>query len=292
METDTSKGSRQDLTRQVRKEADMKKKFDQAMVMRMEMIILIVVTIIAITLAWFVLDNHVRKSGLELQAHDLEYLRVALAPDGEDVDILTLSGNTVEADIQLPYYYNINEINSNRKLMAPGVYGQIDLYIEPLSPMVHQCSVSINSIPEMIDSLSGQSVSQNGLGDLVDGHIQFYRNRDDVHKDTGYTGLITEGDPLVVDLQQGVETKATIYWIWFYEYRDIPVEGRQFEAENYFDMDRYSVSVNGIYDKAVTETSPLMPQYITYYDYGDTKMGLSLKDIYFHIHVNALYGNQ
>ncbi|MBR1692637.1 MAG: hypothetical protein IJ711_07670 [Lachnospiraceae bacterium] len=268
----------------------MKKKFDQRIVLRIEMIILIVITIIAVTLAWFVLNNHSLVKGMNLTAQDDEYLRVALQPGGEDVDILTLSGNTVEADVQLPYYYNINEINSDRKLMAPGVYGQVDLYITALSPMLKQCSVSVNSIPEFIDSVSENSAQTEALGALLDGHIQFYQTRDEENKGTGYTGLITDENPLVVDLEENVEKKVTIYWIWFYEYRDIPAEGRLLDVSNYFDMDRYDSTLSP-YDPTVSANDVLMADYITYYDYGDTKIGLSVDNVRFHIHVNALYGN-
>lgn len=272
----------------------MKKKFDQRIIMRIEMVILIVITIIAITLTWFVMANHSREEGWNLQAHGDEYLKVALEPGGEDVGILTLSGNTVEADVQLPQYYDINVSGSAKKLMAPGVSGKIDLYITSLSPVVERCSVSMNSVPEYIDSVSANTILKQKVENLVNGHVQFYTDYDETQGT--YSGLIGEGSPLIVeDLKENEERKVTLYWIWFYEYRDIPDEGRALRAENYFDFDHYAIAEEdyraSIEGNTVSDNSATMQEYITGYDYGDTKIGLSVKDLYFHLHVNALYGN-
>lgn len=234
----------------------MKRKADRTTILKIELGIFIVATIISVTIAWFVRMNTASVKGIDANASSSDYIKVALKPDGADV--LELIGDDALVKINMPEFYD-TEANK----LAPGVYGEINLYITSLNPGVEKCSLTMDFLPEYIDNAGEIEISN-----LLKGHIQFYREKNE----TGYTGLITDAASLKVNLEYQTEIPVTIYWVWFYEYRDIPSEGLCFNPENYFDKDKYIE--NG--------------DYVYYYDCGDTKIGTGVKNLAFQIKVDTL----
>ena len=93
----------------------------------------------------------------------------------------------------------------------------------------------------------------------------------------------------------------TIYWVWFYEYSDIPQEGRnRADGGCYFDMDKLKAALAVETTTGSSITVDELNSYVQqmneeqknlYYDYGDTRIGLNVPNIQFHIVVNALEGD-
>lgn len=280
----------------------MKKNPDPKIVIKIEMILLVVFSLIAVTAAWFVIQESVQANNISLTAASDAYIRVALTPGGEDV--LKLQENdakngtsTSYVDIQLNDYYNM----TGNKIMAPGVSGQMDLYITSLSPTVNECTISFETLPTFIEGVQEGCKRETELYNLLSGHIQYYTsyNGNEADYSKRYSGRITEDTPLVVSgLRDGAEgavgpeKKVTIYWVWFYEYTDIPAEGITYAGsgntkiplhpELYFDMDKYDSSQTDGYS---------LENLITFYDYGDTKIGLGVEDIAFRLKVGSISGD-
>lgn len=237
----------------------MKRKADRTTILKIELGIFIVATIISVTIAWFVRMNTASVKGIDAKASSSDYIKVALESGGKDV--LELTGSDALVKINMPEFYD-TEANK----LAPGVYGKMDLYITSLNPGVDKCSLTMDYLPEYIDNIA--IAAKEEIYNLLKGHIQFYSKKDN----TGYTGLITDDAPLKVNLEYQTEIPVTIYWVWFYEYSDIPPEGLCFNPENYFDKDKYIE--NG--------------DYVYYYDCGDTKIGTGVKNLEFQIKVDTL----
>lgn len=260
------------------KRRDIKENF----ILRLEMVILLTISLIAVTIAWFVLSNYVRINGLKLEAGGNEYIKVAVSAN--DVDVKQLPQSEQYVQIGMPEFEN-----TKSGQLAPGTYGEIKLYVTALNPVVEGCSIRINSIPEYTSALSGgsmaqgQSVTTEEIEKLIKGHIQFYSKCDVAgNKQRTYSGLITDDSPLMVALEDGVEKEITVYWVWHYEYTDIPAEALTAFASDktyFFDKDKYSSSNEANYKTA---------DYISFYDYGDTKLGMYVKDVHFHLRVNGV----
>ena len=141
------------------------------------------------------------------------------------------------------------------------------------------------------DSLDGGAGNQSNIitkseiDKLLKGHIQLYSQcTEDGNGKKVYTGLITEEEPFIVPLEQDVEKVVTVYWVWPYEYTDLPQESLDkyvTDKEHFFDEDKYVIDI----DEAGEYTQK---DYISFYDYGDTKLGMNVKDVHFHIYVDGL----
>lgn len=255
-----------------------KRKINENFILRIEMMVLIMISLIAVTIAWFVLGNRAWVKGMSLQAGDTEYIKVALETNGEDVTKLTEDARYV--DIGMPTF-----ANTRAGQLAPGTYGEMKLYITALNPAVDGCSISVNSVPEYVEE-SNTSVTQEEINKLLKGHIQFYSTCE-VNENDGkrkYSGLITDDKLYNVPLTENVEKEVTIYWVWPYEYTDVTDEAKKAfgsDMEKFFDKDKYVLDSDE--EKEYTEK-----EYVSFYDYGDTKLGMHVKDIHFHVYVNGL----
>lgn len=244
----------------------MKKKLSRETVLKIELLLVLVVTVIAVTIAWFVLFNQAKASGVSLKSSTAEHIRVALVPGGEDV--LELSESEAFVDINMPEFYNMDT-----DMMAPGVYGHFNLYITALSPVATECTIGLNHISEYIEEVMVDEATVAELDKLVAGHIQFYTT----YENDIYSGVIKPGTHINVPLSYNEEKKVTIYWRWFYEYIDIPAEGRTLNGEFYFDPDNFTPGSGYSED-----------DYVLLYDYADTKIGLGVKKIAFRMDIDTI----
>ncbi|MGN0341732.1 MAG: hypothetical protein ACI4DO_02970 [Roseburia sp.] len=277
---------------------------DRQLLLKMEMTLIVVISVITVTIAWFCLRNSAWGRDLTLGTLNADYIRVALTAGGEDVTRLDESERYI--DINMPNFYNVEQNAEGETLMAPGVSGELKLYITALSPNVRSCRINTECIPLFGTEEEGlteeQRSQQEKLQKLVKGHIQFYTNRS-YDPDAGtysFSGLIGEGSAdsqyatFTVPLVQNREEPVTIYWVWFYEYTDIPTEGRaRTDAGYYCDMDRLNayLAANGKSLETLTDDERELYFY-DYYDYGDTLIGLNVPEVKFHIVVNALDENE
>lgn len=244
----------------------MKKKLSRETVLKIELLLVLVVTVIAVTIAWFVLFNQAKASGVSLKSSTAEHIRVALVPGGEDV--LELSGDEALININMPEFYNMDA-----DMMAPGVYGHFDLYITALSPVATECTIGVRSICDYIEEVVTDDAAVEELDRLVAGHIQFYTT----YENDNYSGVIKPESVINLPLSYNEEKKVTIYWRWFYEYTDIPAEGRTLNGEFYFDPDNFAPG------SGYTEED-----YVLLYDYADTKIGLGVKKIAFRMDIDTI----
>ncbi len=288
---------------------------DRQLLLKGEMVLLVAISIITVTIAWFRLQNSALVKGLELGTYGSDYIKVALKPGGQDVS--TLDENARSIDINMPNFYNVEKDSQGKTLLAPGVSGELNLYITALSPNVSQCHINTECIPlfgtedaDQSTLTAEQTQMQESLKKLVKGHIQFYRNRtkDETTGTYSFNGLIGESSEndntyatLTISLEQKVEKPVTIYWVWFYEYSDIPQEGRnRADGGCYFDMDKLKAALAVETTTGSSITVDELNSYVQqmneeqknlYYDYGDTRIGLNVQNIQFHIVVNALEGD-
>lgn len=244
----------------------MKKKLSRETVLKIELLLVLVVTVIAVTIAWFVLFNQAKASEVSLKSSTAEHIRVALVPGGEDV--LELLESEAFVDINMPEFYNMDA-----GMMAPGVYGHFDLYITALSPVATECTIGVKSISDYIEEVIIDEAAVAELDKLVAGHIQFYTT----YENDNYSGVIKPESVINVPLSYNEEKKVTIHWRWFYEYTDIPAEGRTLNGEFYFDPDNFAPG------SGYTEED-----YVLLYDYADTKIGLGVKKIAFRMDIDTI----
>lgn len=287
---------------------------DRQLLLKCEMALLVVISIITVTIAWFRLQNSALVKGLDLGTYGSDYIKVALEPNGQDVSTLDETGRYI--DISMPDFYNVEKDSQGKTLLAPGVSGELKLYITALSPNVSQCRINTECIPlfgtedaDQSTLTAEQTQMQESLKKLVKGHIQFYtqRTKDEATGSYSFSGLIGESSEddtyatLMVPLEQNVEKAVTIYWVWFYEYTDIPEEGRnRTDAGCYYDMDKLKAALAAGVTTGSSITVDDLNAYVQqmneeqknlYYDYGDTRIGLNVPNIQFHIMVNALEGD-
>lgn len=265
------------------------RKMNENFILHVEMMVLITISLIAVTIAWFVLTDRAQVNGMRLMAGDAEYIKVALEAGGQDVT--ELEGDAKYIDVGMPVF-----ANTKAGQMAPGTYGEMKLYITALSPVAKGCSIRVEHIAEYVQSVVDDSldpdagnqeniITKSEIDKLLKGHIQLYAQcEEDANGENVYTELISEGEPLVVPLEQDVEKEVSIYWVWPYEYTDLTQESlNQFsdDKEQFFDEDKYDIDL----DEAGEYTQK---DYISFYDYGDTKLGMNVKDVHFHIYVDGL----
>ena len=260
------------------------RKINENLILNIEMMILIMVSLIAVTIAWFILTNRAQVNGMKLQAGGTEYIKVALEAGGQDV--LELEGEAKYIDVGMPTF-----ANTRAGQMAPGTYGEMKLYITALSPMAKGCNIRVEHIAEYVETVVDDIQNPEAANDvgittkseidkLLKGHIQLYSQCiEDGNGEKIYSGLITDKEPLVVPLEHNVEKMVSIYWVWPYEYTDLTQESLDefsIDKEQLFDADKYEIDVDELsgYD---------LKDYISFYDYGDTKIGLNVKDIHFHL---------
>ena len=257
------------MTKKIKK----KKKTDRTLVLKIELGVIIVATIIAVTVAWYIREDRANVNNADIAISSSVYIRVALVDGG--VDVLELQEGDAFIRINMPEFFD-----TEADKLAPGVYGHMDLYITAMSPLTKKCRLTLDFLPEYIDSLTEEE--QTEIYNLLKGHIQFFVTRkakEGGEKGYNYLTPINEDNPLMVDLVFEDEIKTTIYWVWFYEYSDIPDEGLIYEPDNYFDMDKYLPENEADYD---------LSDKVYFYDYGDTKIGLGAKKIAFRINVDTL----
>lgn len=245
-----------------------KRQKNPKIILKIETGILILVTVISITIAWFVHLSDARARDMSLQISTADYLKVALKQGGKDV--LELQGSDAYISINMPEFY---DLEANK--MAPGVYGHFDLYITAKSPVAKNCEIYAELIPEFQNSIKDNDEVKSEINNLLKGHIQFYTK----NENGTYSGLIEKDNKYVVPLNYNSEEKVTIYWVWFYEYTDIPQEGRNFLPENYFEKNKYQPALADTYTEK---------ELVNFYDYADTRIGLGVDNIMFKIYIDAL----
>ena len=227
--------------------------------------------LIGFTVAWFTdLSAGATVTGLEMVAAKMGDVKVALESGGEDVSVLAERGDY--AEIEFEKYLDID--SNGKKELAPGTCGQVTFYVTPTNSSVEACDIvpvvritqdgstwypdkeTLKNMGEENNSGSGDSSSESGdenssdedtvtiegLYELVQEHIEFYTDKD-------MTDKITADNPMELtwpiedeDLATDVigEQKVVIYWKWHYEYpftteESAKLKDKEAEMKEYID---------------------------------------------------------
>lgn len=290
-----------------------------AKVMVYVMTVVTCIAIIAATVAWFTYYRIISAKNIGFSTADCESLKVALETGGPDIAELEANGQSVIVDLNMPYFHNVesyaSEAGDVKSKLAPGVYGEITLYLTPLNPEINHYRITPAVLLTYNDGSCDQ-VDENGilipspepdkekLRKLVQGHILFYRERTlttiegkDVYSYSGQILQNREGaleDTLVFNSQQhvGVEKQVTIYWYWPYEYEDIPEETREkikLQADTPSDGFDWDMFFNLENDNSVLPSSTDTVRLTQLYDYADTKIGTYVKSIKIQLKVDGYH---
>lgn len=308
-------------------------------VMSYVMIVVVVISVIAATVAWFTFFRNNRISGMGISVGSADSgLKVAMDSNGPDIDDLKAIQGTdsVEFSINMPLFDNVENYMSPQKTatdgsiiatsapiskMAPGVYGEVTMYLTSLNQQVDQFRItpsilltysddSSDRMDETTWTVSGPAVEENdtkgdndtkkAMRQLVQGHILFFKERKLEENGTyTYSGQISpkgDGtldfgpleDTLEFDAQnnKGIEKMVTVYWCWVYEYDELP-DGMKTAVVS--EGHKYRKQLFS--DEDVTENENWSNE-DTYrltqlYDYADTKIATNVKSMRFHFRVDG-----
>ncbi len=248
-------------------------------IMTYVMFVVTIICVISATVAWFNIKNDAEISTMQVEAASTKLIKVEVLKDGqyEEVKASTDGGDQVHVSFDMPTFSNV----TGDSVLAPGVYGTIELYVTPLRKDVVSCDVIRTNIEEWtITYLAADATDEEKeqLKDLLRGHLLFFKTR------TGTAGAYTYADVFESDTpvnyalswdnanDVGVRTKVTIYWCWPYEYADIPDEIRNaisadadadYPRKYFFEPER---EASGYDDTRL-------------YDYADTKIGSAIETL-------------
>lgn len=263
-------------------------------VMSYVMLVVTATCVIAATVAWFTSHAAVSVNNMEIKTASTEVIRVAVVAGGEDIDSIRAQGEAVEMSLKMPQFYNVSG-QENEKVLAPGVYGTITLYVTALKPEIGKCKVIPSffgtngekeglTYVDVINELADVEAEKTLLKNLVQGHILFFETCTTENGVVTYSNQLTTESPIIRTLewddnaQAGIEEEVTIYWYWPYEYEDIPQEIKadiEDARELFFEPDK---DETGNYSDSKL------------YDYADTRIGSYIENVKFHVEVSAGYG--
>lgn len=214
----------------------LKEKFAYADVKIMSHVLTVVlmIAIIAATVAWFVCYETVSVKGMYLRNSSATDVEVSLDRDNwiditgtEEAKIEHDYENAVSMlDISMPAFQNIynkegNLVTSaNSGIIAPGTYGSFSFYVKLVN---NSCDACILDVSRILDSVTGEAETDE-ITRLVQGHILCFA-RIEGESACRYVG---EETPIRVEFESFEEEseikEITIYWVWPYEYKDLTAD--------------------------------------------------------------------
>lgn len=281
-----------------------KKCFSEKRIMSIIMVIVTVVLLVAATVAWFTRNDQVglKDFGLKTDEPDIFYVDVRIEPYSVDLSQETVCYSDILTNEQLrSSAYASPEQNGNYQItrmslnlaektegvvidlgqptqnsievgkLGPGSYGQTTFWIMSKNGMNNGYRLLVEPKLSYTSNRAFAESEKKELEALVADHIRFYGKREGSSGDYRYLSPVEYGasadagrkDTLIA----GQEKEVTLYWNWFYEYTDIPVQ-----------------------DGAVPSTTS---SDIESYDLGDTKIGNYVTQISFDFTVTGEeYGNE
>jgi len=187
----------------------MKKILNEKTILLLILCIVTLLTIVIASVAWYLNNMQTKlQTGQISIASDRNFL-VALSQGGKDVS--ELSEEEKKIDMGLGAFSNIETGK-----LAPGTYGQFDLYITSLSDTVMGCQFSLVYNYEN-NSEQGALPTNVDFSNLLATHLSFSTDAD-------FETILTNTQKMSVALVPDIETKVTIYWKWAYEYEVLDIE--------------------------------------------------------------------
>lgn len=212
-----------------------RKIFQEKIILSFVMCILLGVALFSATTAWYASNNTAVAHGMELAADGIGGLKVAIEPGGPDIMMLPeANGEGIPViPIKLTDLNNVKE-----QMIAPGSYGPMTFYITSLGETVTGYSIKVK-LSYREEDAAGDRLSPEEkarIKELMEKHISVYANMETVSSESGQGRWGRFSDPLVYytdseaadgtaatgELVFNTEIKAEIYWVWNYEYTDIP----------------------------------------------------------------------
>ncbi|MDY5576000.1 MAG: hypothetical protein SPF70_00765 [Lachnospiraceae bacterium] len=192
--------------------------------------IVLLISVIAATVAWFSMSAWAKMSRMQLRSADSTDIEISLksGDEWEDVGSILSNDSTAGFTISMPSFSNIYDKNGNpvtsmdSGIMAPGVYGEFSFYVKSVNDKFDACDISIIKLFEVSEDVDTESETYRQIEKMLDGHILCFGNRDKVNGKYVYSSYLSEDTFITVsNLQPGTEQKVTIYWVWPYEYQNL-----------------------------------------------------------------------
>lgn len=268
-------------------------------IMTYVMVVVLLIVIIAVTAAWYFMSQAAKVKNLSMTTASTDVIRVALRSGGDDVLTLSEQGKSITVDTNMPVFVNVPTYiqtddkgkATTKNELAPGVYGQMNLYITPKKQSINAFRIAPSSILTYMDEEMSEE-QKTTLEKLAKGHILFFQTRTEEAVDSKkvyhYSGLLTTEQPLTGTLEydgekdEGIEKKVTVFWYWPYEDEDVPEDAKNtLDDTNFFDPDR--LAEMSVADSDVHYTDEQL------YDYADTKIGTYIKSLKMHLKVDGYH---
>lgn len=208
------------------------------------------IAIIALCIAWFVMNNLVKGTTSGVSAEDdnpftlasvgnrasaeSNYLKdengTNLLTEGfsqeydKYVELNINSGKAVEVQKKQTYYTGTSSLAwhlSGRQSLVPGTGDKLEFYLIPKKNGLTSAKISLNMTG--YTNLNNRAVKLNNekIQNLISGHILLFKSLDDEY---GYTGWLEEGTdgtysfqvnaPTGTTFEKGVPYKISVYWVW------------------------------------------------------------------------------
>lgn len=221
-----------------------KKLFQEKIILSFVMCLLLAAVLFSATTAWYASSNTASAHGMTAATGSIGGLKVAIEPGGPDLMMLpevNEEGIPV-IPIKLTDLNNIKE-----QMIAPGSYGPMTFYITSLGETITGYSIKVKLFYKEEEAAENRlsPAEQEKIRKLMEEHIRVYTDMETVSgegsqgrwgrfagpleyytDDEASDGSAAEGE-LIFD----TEIKAEIYWVWNYEYTDIPGNGNLPEEE-------------------------------------------------------------
>lgn len=196
--------------------------------------VVLMVAIIAATVAWFVFADSVNVKGMYLKSSLATDVEISLDKDNWS-DIAGMEENKLEhtfenavsmVDVVMPAFQNIYDeegnqvITENSGIIAPGTYGSFSFFVKLVNESCDSCILNISRI---LDSVAEESKNQE-ITKLFQGHILCFV------KVEGESSLRYAGEDSPVEIPfesfqgESAAKQITVYWVWPYEYKDVSAE--------------------------------------------------------------------
>ncbi len=217
----------------------------QEKIMARVLAVVLMISIIAATVAWFNNETFAYIKGMFLTTAGTSEVQVSLTKDnwsdilenienedgGHGIDGLTGEDGTGTIEISMPAFENIFDKNANPVnvenggIIAPGTYGSFSFFVKLVDDNYDQCELSIGRVLDMDElAITENPALEEELTKLFQGHILCFGQVED--EDT--CQYVDMENPMIVDFEpftgESEPKKVTVYWLWPYEYTDVSAE--------------------------------------------------------------------
>lgn len=244
------------------------------------------IAIIALGIAWFVMNNRVKGGSGEISAMDDTPFLLASVGDRQQPEVTYLkddsgkniltAGNTknyeeyinvktgIHEKVKKTYYTGTSGLAWNlrgQQSFQPGKGGTLEFYVIPKKDNLTSLTITLTTEGYQKESNGSKAskVTNANIQNLISGHILLFENLDDEY---GYTGRLGEKNELTVKAPKDAETgktvfqknvpyKVTVYWVWPRYFRNYIYTLRSTQEDLFTDKIHQNEEKNEEYKKFV-----------------------------------------